>query len=206
MKQRFCGGVPCSMFGEIDDYLNRCISLSPEELEFFHSVLQSTKIARKEWLLREGEISGYEAYVVKGCLRKYCIAEDGSEVVLQFAVEDWWVGDIASFSQQIPSQVYVQALEDSELLLISFADKDRLFRKVPAFERMFRLMVQRSISVLQERFIATLTQPAAERYEAFLEKYPDVAARVPQHYIASFLGISPEFLSRIRSRKTRKMT
>lgn len=194
------------MFGEIDDYVARCISLSSGELEYFHSILQPVKIARKAWLLREGEISGYEAYVVKGCLRKYCIAEDGSEVVLQFAVEDWWVGDIASFSQQVPAQVYVQALEDSELLLISHADKDRLFRKIPAFERMFRLLVQRSISVLQERFIATLTRPAAERYEAFLEKYPDIVARVPQHYIASFLGISPEFLSRIRSRKSRKLS
>lgn len=193
------------MFAAIDDYVSRCITLSSEEIEYFHSILKPLHMARKSWLLREGEVSSYEAYVVYGCLRKYCIAEDGSEVILQFAVEDWWVGDIASFTQQIPSQVYVQALEDSDLLLISYADKEELFRRIPAFERMFRLLVQRSISVLQERFIATLTKPAADRYQAFLEKYPDVAARVPQHYIASYLGIRPEFLSRIRSRRAKKL-
>jgi CRP-like cAMP-binding protein len=192
------------MFGVIDDYVARCITLSAEELSYFHSILQPFHITKKSWLLREGEISSHEAYVVKGCLRKYCIAEDGTEVVLQFAVEDWWVGDIASFTQQIPSQVYVQALEDSDLLLIGRADKEELFQRVPEFERMFRIMVQRSISVLQERFIATLTEPAADRYQAFLEKYPDIVARVPQHYIASYLGIRPEFLSRIRSRRAKK--
>jgi len=192
------------MYAAIDEYVSRCTTLSSEELEYFHSMLQPHKISKKSWLLREGEISEYEAYVVKGCLRKYCMDDDGAEIILQFAIEDWWVGDIASFTMQTPSNVYVQALEDSELLLIHHDDKEQLFQRVPAFERMFRLMLQRSYMVLQDRFVDTLARPADERYLHFLEKYPGVVQRVPQHYIASYLGITPEFLSRIRSRLAKK--
>jgi CRP/FNR family cyclic AMP-dependent transcriptional regulator len=192
------------MFDQIDQYVARCLDLREEELAFFHSILKPVSLRKKDWLLREGEIGEYEAFVVKGCLRKYCIDDDGSEIVLQFAVEDWWIGDMDSFVQQIPSQVNIQALEDSELLLIHHDDKEHLFQKVPAFERMFRLMVQRSLVVLQDRFVATLAQPADIRYQAFIEKYPDIVRRVPQHYIASYLGISPEFLSRVRARMAKK--
>jgi CRP-like cAMP-binding protein len=125
--------------------------------------------------------------------------------VLQFAVEDWWIGDIASYVQQTPAQVHIQALEDSELLLIHHEDKEALFQNVPAFERMFRLMLQRSLVVLQDRFVSTLAQPADVRYQAFLEQYPGIVQRVPQHYIASYLGISPEFLSRVRARLAKRV-
>ncbi len=193
------------MFEAIDRYVAHCTTLSPSDMEYFHSILQPFTVSKKSWLLREGELSTHEAYVVKGCLRKYCIDEDGSEIILQFAVEDWWVGDIAGLASQSPSRVYIQALEDSELLLIHRDDKERLFERVPAFERMFRLMIQRSYVVLQDRFVATLAAPADERYLHFLEKYPDIVQRVPQHYIASYLGITPEFLSRIRARLAKKV-
>jgi CRP-like cAMP-binding protein len=193
------------MFASIDQYVSRCTTLSHADFDYFHSLLKPLTIEKKAWLLREGEVSEYEAYVVKGCLRKYCMDDDGNEITLQFAIEDWWVGDIASFTNQTPSQVYIQALEDSQLLIIQHDDKEALFQKVPAFERMFRLMLQRSYMVLQDRFVATLAQPADERYLAFLEKYPGVVQRVPQHYIASYLGITPEFLSRIRARLSKKV-
>ena len=193
------------MFSAIDQYVARCTSLSSSDLDFFHSILQPHTISKKAWLLREGDVSEYEAYVVKGCLRKYCIDEDGTEIILQFAIEDWWVGDIAGLVAQTPSKVYIQALEESELLLIHRDDKERLFERVPAFERMFRLMLQRSYVVLQDRFVSTLAEPADERYLQFLEKYPGIVQRVPQHYIASYLGITPEFLSRIRARLAKKV-
>jgi CRP-like cAMP-binding protein len=193
------------MFSAIDQYVARCTTLTTSEMDFFHSILQPHTISRKAWLLREGDVSEYEAYVVKGCLRKYCIDEDGTEIILQFAIEDWWVGDIAGLASQTPSKVYIQALEESELLLIHRDDKERLFERVPAFERMFRLMLQRSYVVLQDRFVATLAEPADERYLHFLEKYPGIVQRVPQHYIASYLGITPEFLSRVRARLAKKV-
>lgn len=192
------------MFQSIDNYVSRCLVLDPGDLEFFHAILKPVSLKKKEWLLREGEVAEHEAFVVKGCLRKYCIDDDGSEIVLQFAVENWWIGDIASFVDQRPTHVNIQALEDSELLLIHHEDKEALFQKVPAFERMFRLMVQRNLVVLQERFVATLAQPADLRYQAFVEKYPEIVQRVPQHYIASYLGITPEFLSRVRARMAKK--
>jgi CRP-like cAMP-binding protein len=193
------------MYAAIDDYVARCTSLSQTDMDYFHSILKPLHVNKKSWLLREGEVSEYEAYVVKGCLRKYCMDDDGNEIILQFAIEDWWVGDISSFTNQTPSQVYVQALEDSDLLTIHHDDKEQLFQKVPQFERMFRLMLQRSYMVLQDRFVATLAQSADERYLAFLEKYPGIAQRVPQQYIASYLGITPEFLSRIRARLSKKV-
>ena len=193
------------MFAAIDQYVARCTTLPPADIDYFHSILKPVTISKKSWLLREGEVDEYEAYVVKGCLRKYCIDDDGAEIILQFAIEDWWVGDIASFTMQAPSQVYIQALEDSDLLLIHHDDKEQLFRRLPAFERMFRLMLQRSYVVLQDRFVATLAKLADERYLAFVEKYPGIVQRVPQHYIASYLGITPEFLSRIRARLAKKV-
>ena len=193
------------MFAAIDQYVASCTTLSNADMDYFHSILKPVTVSKKSWLLREGEVCEYEAYVVKGCLRKYCMDDNGAEIILQFAIEDWWVGDIGSFTTQTPSQVYIQALEDSELLLIHHDDKEQLFNRVPAFERMFRLMLQRSYVVLQDRFVATLAKPADERYLAFIEKYPGIAQRVPQHYIASYLGITPEFLSRIRARLAKKV-
>lgn len=193
------------MFAAIDQYVNRCTPLSSADMDYFHSILKPVSIGKKTWLLREGDTSDFVAYVVKGCLRKYCIDDDGAEIILQFAIEDWWVGDIAGSVSPVPSQVYVQALEDSDLLLIHNEDREQLLRRVPAFERMFRLMIERSYVVLQDRFVATLTKPADERYLAFVEKYPAVVQRVPQHYIASYLGITPEFLSRVRARLAKKV-
>jgi CRP/FNR family transcriptional regulator, cyclic AMP receptor protein len=193
------------MFAAIDEYVARCTPLTKEELEYFHSLLRPRHVGRKEWLLREGEVCDWEAYVLKGCLRKYCIDDKGDEIILQFAVEDWWISDLNSFTNGTPSQVNIQALEDSELLLITHDDKEALFRKVPAFERMFRLMLQRSYMVLQDRFVATLAVPAEERYLAFMDRYGDIAQRIPQHYIASYLGITPEALSRIRGKLAKKI-
>jgi CRP-like cAMP-binding protein len=188
------------MFAQIDAYVARCNYLSQAELDYFHSCLKPHRISKKEFLLREGEICKYEAYVVKGCLRKYCTDEAGDEVNLQFAVEDWWISDLLSFTEERPSLLNIQALEESELLLISHTDKEELFRRVPAMERMFRLMVQRSLNSLQERFICILSKSARQRYLDFVAQYHDLLTRIPQHHIASYLGVTPEFLSKVRKR------
>lgn len=193
------------MFDAIDKYVARCSPLPPADLDYFHSLLRPRQVAAREWLLHEGEVCDWEAYVLKGCLRKYCIDEQGTEIILQFAVEDWWISDLSSFSEGTPSRLNIQALEPSELLLIHHDDKEALFRRVPAFERMFRLMLQRSYTVLQDRFLSTLSQPAEDRYLAFLERYGNIAQRIPQHYIASYLGITPEALSRVRGKLARKV-
>lgn len=193
------------MFTTINDYVNRCGVFSPEDMVVFNDLLKPKSIKKKQLLLREGEVCNFEAYIVSGCLRTFYIDENGSEVILQFSVEDWWVSDIGSFHDRTPSLLYIEALEDSELLTFNPTSKEELLARVPQFERVFRLMIQRHLSALERRLIRTIAKTAEERYVEFIKQYPKIAMRVPQHYIASYLGMTPEFLSKVRRRlATRK--
>ncbi|MCU0470890.1 MAG: Crp/Fnr family transcriptional regulator [Arcicella sp.] len=187
-------------FTSINQYINRCAVFSEEEIAFFDSLLETKKAKKKTMLLREGEICDFEAYILKGCIRTFCMDENGNEVILQFAIEDWWVSDIASFHEQTPSKLYIETLENCELLLLHHHAKEELLAKIPKFERVFRLMVQRNLSVTQYRLLNTIAKPAQDRYLDFIERYPSIVQRVPQHYIAAYLGISAEFLSKIRTK------
>jgi CRP-like cAMP-binding protein len=188
------------MFQNINAYVLKSVSLSIGELEYFNSMLQYKTIPKKTMLLQAGNICNFEAYVIKGCIREYYIDSNGAELTLQFAVEDWWVSDITSFEEQKVSSMYIEALEDCELLILSRQSKEQLLAKVPKLERMFRLMIQRHLSVVQSRLFKTVTQPGIEKYLEFIKRYPTIPQRVPQHYIASYLGMSPEFLSKLRTR------
>lgn len=188
------------MFAEINQYVGRYAAFTEAELSAFNHLLAYKKVPKKTLLLQQGEICNFEAFVIKGCLRKYYIDANGSEVVLQFAIENWWISDIASFHEQQPSGLFIETLENCELLLLSPATKETLLTEIPKFERMFRLMVQRNLSVTQNRLINTISRTAQEKYLDFLEKYPTIPQRVAQHYIASYLGISAEFLSKVRTK------
>jgi CRP-like cAMP-binding protein len=187
------------MFDAIDRFVAKYIQLSPDELEYFHSLLRHRKVPKKTFLLQEGEVCDFEAFIIRGCIRTYYLDKEGVETILLFAVEDWWASDISSFSERKPSHLFIETLEECEFLTIDYASKSRLFEKIPAFERMFRLLVQRSLGVLQQRFYSSISETAEERYKQFLEKYPQIAQRVPQHQIARYIGVSPEFLSKVRS-------
>ncbi|MEO8148188.1 MAG: Crp/Fnr family transcriptional regulator [Bacteroidia bacterium] len=191
------------MFEQINKYVTKCITFSKEELEIFDLLLQHKSVTKKTFLLQEGEVCNLEAYIVKGCIRTYYIDINGFEVILQLGIEDWWVSDIASFNEQTPSKLFIETLEDCELLILTPQTKEDLLFKVPKFERVFRMMIQRNLSATQNRLINNIAKPAQERYLEFLEKYPTIPQRVPQHFIASYLGISPEFLSKIRAKVTR---
>lgn len=192
------------MYSSINDYVRKRIHISDDELSYFNELLNLQCYKKKEFLLQPGEICRFEGYIIKGCVRTYYIHEQGLDVDLSFAIEDWWIGDIASFSQQTPSQLYIQALEDTQVLTIHFESKENLFKKIPAFERLFRLMIQKTHETMMHRFIAHISEPAETRYLHFLKKYPKIPARVPQHLIAAYLGISPEFLSKIKARMLKK--
>ncbi|MFV5703279.1 Crp/Fnr family transcriptional regulator [Flavobacterium sp. XS2P12] len=192
------------MFENIANNVSKCISLSDKEKNFFYSVLEPRNVAKKTILLSEGEICQFEAYINKGCIRIYYIDENGFEVNLQFSVEDWWVSDIASFSEHKPSKLYIETLEDCELLILTPEKKEILLNELPKFEKVFRLLVQRKLSVMQDRLINTIAKTAEEKYLNFTHLYPTISQRVPQHYIAHYLGISPEFLSKIRTRLAKK--
>ncbi|MBC7388752.1 MAG: Crp/Fnr family transcriptional regulator [Opitutaceae bacterium] len=190
-------------YDKINEYVCRCHAFSEEELNFFDSILEYSSVPKKSFLLQEGEICNFEAYVVKGCARTFYVDPNGFEVTLQFATEDWWVSDIYSFHNQIPSKLFIETLEDCEFLILNPSSKDKLLTKIPYFERVFRLMVQRNLAATQNRLIDTISKSAQEKYEEFLIHYPYISQRVAQHYIASYLGISPEFLSKVRAKMTR---
>lgn len=189
------------MFAQIDRSISRYVAFSNEELEAFNSLLQFRQVPKKTILLREGEKCDFEAFVVKGCVRKYYIDEHGHEVILQFAIEDAWVSDISfSIYEDKPSRIFIETLEDCELLQFSPETKEALFLKAPRFERAFRILLQRHLAITQNRLVNTISKTAMEKYLEFLEHYPSLPQRVAQHYIASYLGISAEFLSKTRAK------
>ncbi|MTH14762.1 Crp/Fnr family transcriptional regulator [Flavobacterium sp. LC2016-01] len=188
------------MFQKIHDYLSRSARLSKEEVKIFEKNLELRFVPKKTILLKAGEICNFEAYINKGCIREYFIDRNGQELTLQFAIEDWWVSDITSFEDQVPSDMYIETLEDCELLVLTRQAKENLINEVPHLERMFRLMIQRHLSKLQKRLFKTVSSTAMEQYVEFITRYPSISQRVSQQYIASYLGITPEFLSRLRAK------
>ncbi|MEJ6981448.1 Crp/Fnr family transcriptional regulator [Pedobacter sp. P351] len=192
------------MFEEIDQHISRCAPINHQELEVFHSRLKNRSFRKKTLLLQQGEICKFEAYIVKGCVKKYYIDQNGDEVILQFAVEDWWISDIGSFNEQKASNLFIETIEDTELLIIDFESKERLYQEIPGLERVFRIMLQRAYSVLESRFYSTVSHSAEARYLEFIKKYPSIPQRVPQQQIASYLGITPESLSRIKTQILKK--
>ncbi|MHC0440289.1 Crp/Fnr family transcriptional regulator [Flavobacterium sp. 3-210] len=188
------------MFQKIHDYLSRSVRLSKEEVKIFEKSLEFRMVPKKTILLKAGEICNFEAYINKGCIREYFIDRNGQELTLQFAIEDWWVSDITSFEDQVPSDMYIETLEDCELLVLTRQSKENLINEVPHLERMFRLMIQRHLSKLQKRLFKTVSSTAMEQYVEFITRYPTISQRVSQQYIASYLGITPEFLSRLRTK------
>ncbi len=188
----------------LGDNLRRLVPLTDAELAKVTAAYRPQQVPRKDMLLQAGEVCDHEWFVMKGCLRTFFIDEKGKEITLSFAPEGWWVGDLSSFSQRMPSRFFIQALEDTELLAIRSDEKERLFTTVPALERAFRLLVQRHLSALQDRFVHALSSPAEVCYSDFLQKYPGLSERIPQQIIASYVGITPEFLSKLRGRMTKR--
>lgn len=178
--------------------ISRHVSLTDEEREFFLSLLHSKTIKRKSFLLQEGDLCRFENFVTKGCLKMYSVDKNGLEHVVMFAIEDWWVGDLYSFLSDVPTIFYIEAIEDTEILQISKADLDKLYDKVPKFERFFRIMFQKAFIAQQQRINTNLSANAEERYLTFITKFPHLEQRLPQKQIAAYLGMTPEMVSIIR--------
>lgn len=189
------------MFTELNSFFKGICRFNDQELTEIDQSFEIKHFPKKTLLLRQGDICLFEAFVVKGCLKTYFINEAGQEVILTFPIENWWVSDIASFHEHKPSKMFIETLEDCTLLMINPQEKESLLDRFPKLERAYRLMVQRHLATYQERHYQSIALSAEERYTVFLEKYPTIPHRVPQHLIASYLGVSAEFLSRIRGRK-----
>ncbi|MDR6527474.1 CRP-like cAMP-binding protein [Chryseobacterium rhizosphaerae] len=174
------------------------VDIPDEKLEQYCNAFHLQKIKKKDFLLREGDVCGFEGFVVNGCFKVSHTDHNGAEQILYFGIENWWLSDIDSFITGIPSKLNIQAIEDSEILLISKQDKERFYLEIPEIERLMRLKFQRSIIALQRRIIDNLSKSSDERYLDFLKEYPEIAHRLTNIQIGAYLGVTPEFISRIR--------
>lgn len=192
------------MFELILKNVSRHITLTTEEEAYFTSILKKRTLRKKQYLLQAGDVSRQECFVNKGCLRTYLVDDDGQEHIVQFAVEEWWTGDMHSFITGQPSLYHIDALEDCELLLIEKQAWEKMFADIPKFERFFRMLLQNAFISMQRRIAENMSLSAEERYMNFLQKYAHFEQRLPQRQIASYLGITPESLSRIRKQMLEK--
>jgi CRP-like cAMP-binding protein len=184
--------------------INKVVALTEEEASYFESLLLPMKVRQGEMLEKPGETSKYFINVVSGCLMTYFTDKESVDHVIQFAQAGWWTGDAASLTRKIPSIYSTRALTDSEVLLLPQIAMDQLLEKHLKFEKFFRILFQNSLVTHQNRLIQNLSDTAEERYRAFGKKYPALEQYVPQKYIASYLGITPEFLSKIRRKLMEK--
>lgn len=184
--------------------VSKHIELDDKERDLFLSILEPKVLERRKVYLRQGTVCRYVAFVLSGALKSYKVDDEGKEHILNFAVRDWWIADLYSFISQKPAVLNIETIEESEVLLLSQKDQEMLFGKIQKFERFFRVLVENALVASQQRLIDNMSLTAEERYLQFIKKYPSIPVLVPQHSIASYLGITPEFLSKIRKRLARK--
>ncbi|WP_139959355.1 Crp/Fnr family transcriptional regulator [Flavicella sediminum] len=177
------------------------VPFSKSALEEFCSYFYEKSIHKKAFVLVQGEVCKFEGFVLSGCFRIFSIDKKGNENTLYFATKDWWLMDIDSFMNQSPSVLNIQALEDSQVLLIDRKDKLALYETQPAVEKLFRVMSQKALIAWQRRLISSNSLTAKERYHKFLTTYPDISSKVSDRQIASYLGITHEFLSKLKKQK-----
>ncbi|MEZ4772528.1 MAG: Crp/Fnr family transcriptional regulator [Bacteroidia bacterium] len=179
-------------------YFNNFLPLDEEEKSFLEEVFKERKVKRRQFILQEGDVCKHNTFVVDGCFKMYMVDSNGKEHNLQFAIENWWIGDIGSFHSEEPSRLYIEAIENSIILQIKKEDQWKLFVDYPKFNRIFRVLAENAMVSLQNRVLQNISSTAEERYLQFSKKYPQLFNRISNVQIASYLGVTPEFLSTIR--------
>jgi len=184
--------------------ISKHITLDAEEEKYLKSILLPMTMKQNEFIENTNEVTRYFINVNEGCLMTYYTDKEANDHVLQFATAGWWTGDLNSFTNGAPSIYSTKALTDSKVLLIPKIQMDELLKRFPKFEKYFRIIFQNSLITHQQRILRNLSMSAEERYQYFLQKYPTLEQFVPQKHIASYLGITPEFLSKIRRKMMEK--
>ena len=196
--------IPAQVFDVLRSYLEARATFSAEDFAFIRTVFLHKRLAEGEFLQRGGDVAKYAAFVATGCLRNYVIDGKGKEHIVQFAPETWWLADAASLNGRTPSLYFIDAIEDSDVLLIDGPSHVRLVEQVAGYAAAFRTGLQRHAAAKDQRIVSSLSASAEERYLEFLRVYPSIAQRVPQSMLASYLGMTPETVSRIRKNLSRK--
>ena len=180
---------------DIRNYIN----ITDDEANFFVSLLKYRRLRKKQFLLQAYDVCKYETFVLKGCLKEYFTDyQNAKDHIIRFVTENIWTSDVESFAKEKPSLLNIEALEDCELLQIDYASLEMLFQTYPKFERWCRIIYQENYISFQSRIIKHLSMSGKEKYQDFLVEYPNLINRIPQHQIAAYLGVSAEFLSKIR--------
>ncbi|WP_316634255.1 Crp/Fnr family transcriptional regulator [uncultured Flavobacterium sp.] len=180
------------------------VSLTPEEQALFLSKTETHTYKAKTILLSAGEVCKHSYFVNSGILRSFNINDNIVEHVLSFACEGWWMSDMYSYFSQKPGQLFIEVLEDAEVVSLSRENQDQLFLEIPKLERFFRILIENSLVANQQRLMDNLSLPAEERFEKFTKKYGTLVYKVPQKQIASFIGVTPEFFSKMKARLLKK--
>jgi len=186
------------------DSINAVIQLTRQEEMILEATVIPRTFRKKQYLLHENQVCKYAAFVTSGCLRSFSIDNNGFEHILQFAPANWWIADMYSFISGRESNLIINAIIDSDVLLLSRENQLKLFDEIPKLERYFRIITERSLVSSHQRLLDNMSTTAKERYQKFCNTYPTLVNKLPQKQIASFIGITPEFLSRIRSESIKK--
>lgn len=189
------------MNSNLIDYIKRYVDFSTEEVEIFNSFLKPKSINKKEYLLKEGQACKSRYFITKGCIRLFYINEKGNEQIIHFGIEDWRITDYESLVNKIPSKLYIQAIEHTELLELPESSFDELCSKIPKVDRLFRKIMEKTYIASQKRIEYINNLSGEEFLETFISSNPIFSQRVPQYMIASYLGMSPEFVSKVRGKK-----
>lgn len=189
------------MESKIVDYIQNIVPLTLDEAENFASSFKQVKIKKRQLIVQPNYITKHRNFVLEGAFRAYVLADEGQDHTINFAIDEWWITDYNSYIFQQPATMFVVALEDSIILQIDFETEQELKKSNHKFETFFRIIAERGLASQQRRIVSNLTQSADERYENYLKMYPHVIQRVPQYALASYLGMTTEYLSKLRNHK-----
>ena len=180
-------------------YLKRYINLTEKEESILISKLKNRTYLKNQYIVQSGDVCRYQTFIISGKVRTFYLDDNGNEHIVSFGIENWWVGDICSFSTQAPGEFNTQCLENTKVVQISYDDMEQLYIDIPKFERFFRKIIQKAYGNMSKRIVRNHSLSAKERYLLFSDEYPNIVQRVPQYMIASYLGITKEFLSNIKN-------
>lgn len=191
-------------YSTILDNIKRYVNLTSKEEERLTSIIKTSRVKKKQFIIQPGFVCQSRTYIVEGAFRVFYLDDDGKEHTVSIGVEDWFVTDFYSYINQTPAMNFAEALEDSTIFQMRYEDIEPLCKEIHALSEYFRLTTEKAFAFSRRRVISNISKTAEQRYDEYIEKYPHIVNRVPQYVLASYLGMSPEFLSKIRKQKLSK--
>lgn len=180
------------------EYIKNYVSLTAEEASFLTSKVTYRKYSKGQYIVQQGDVCKHQCFVVSGCTKTFHIDDSGQEHIVMFSIENWWTSDMGSFISKIPADYNIQCIEDTELIMFSSEAMEELYSKIPKLERFFRQIIERALVASQKRIVRSFSLSAKDRYLYFRNQYPKIEKLIPQYMVASYLGITKEFLSKIK--------